>query len=71
MRLVRFNWPWYLPGHARRTVTLAVVIVVVILTVAFISGYGKAALAALGVALLGAVVTEGVRTVLQIGRAHV
>jgi len=65
MKTVSFNCGWYLPRSARRVITLAGVIIVVVLPAAFASGHGRAALITLGAALLTAAVTEGVRAVLR------
>lgn len=65
MSIVRFNWPWYLPPRAKRVIALAVILVVVIVAAAFTTGYGEAAFATLGVAVLSAVATEGVKAGLR------
>lgn len=63
--IIRFNWACYLPRTARHVLSRAVIIIVVILTVAFTGGYGEAAVAALGAALLSAVAAEGVKAALR------
>lgn len=66
MRTDTFNCGWYLPPRARRIAAGTGLIIVVIVLVAFVSGYGTTALLTASAALLTAAVAEGYRAVLRL-----
>ena len=66
MRTDTFNCGWYLPPRARWIAATTGLIIVVIVLVAFASGYGATALLTASAALLTAAVTEGCRAVLRL-----
>jgi L-alanine-DL-glutamate epimerase-like enolase superfamily enzyme len=64
MRMVRFNEPWYRPRRGRRAVWWGVVIVVLVFVLG-IAGYGAAVLGALATAVASAAASEVVKASLR------
>ncbi|MDX3188671.1 hypothetical protein PV458_09730 [Streptomyces sp. MN03-5084-2B] len=61
-----FDCGWYLPGSAIARALFAGVVVVLVVLVAYVIGYGDSAMITVGTAVLTTVVTDGCRAMLQL-----
>ncbi|MBF6183325.1 hypothetical protein [Nocardia otitidiscaviarum] len=63
MAIAHFDSSWYWPRRSSRAAWCGVVVVVVVLMLGFVTGYGEAVVGALAATALGAVTTEFVQIV--------